>query len=281
MLLHPTASVIDLRRIRTLGCAVLLAVSGCGFKHQKDGAPEQAAGLNLGIAAAHAEDAVPRLEPVTRKGNTSPYTVFGKTYHVLPSSKGYSAQGIASWYGTKFHGRQTSNGEIYDLYQMTAAHKSLPIPCYVRVINRQNGRSVIVRVNDRGPFHDDRLIDLSYAAAVKLGFADKGTAPVFIETVVPGEAGALPDSDLVTEPDSHWYLQAGAFQNQRAATELGRKLTAHTELPIQVKPAATADAVIYRVRVGPVEQESELHRLQQELEAAQLGGAIIVREVLN
>ncbi|MGI9293407.1 MAG: septal ring lytic transglycosylase RlpA family protein, partial [Pseudomonadales bacterium] len=209
------------------------------------------------------------------------YTVFGKTYHLLPSSEGYSAQGLASWYGTKFHGKQTSNGEIYDLNLMTAAHKTLPIPCYVRVITRQNVRSAIVRVNDRGPFHGDRLIDLSYAAAVKLGFADHGTAPVFIETVVPNEPGTTRDATFVPAPNSNWYLQAGAFQSQNAATALGKKLAARTELPVQIKPSATADAVIYRVRVGPVQQESELHSLQQDLQAARLGAAIIVREVLN
>lgn len=265
----------------TVSCGLLFGIAGCSIKDQKDGAPESSGSLNIGVAAAHAEDAVPRLEPVTRKGNTSPYTVFGKTYHLLPSSTGYSAQGMASWYGTKFHGKQTSNGEIYDLNLMTAAHKTLPIPCYVRVINRQNGRSAIVRVNDRGPFHGDRLIDLSYAAAVKLGFADYGTAPVFIETVTPDEPGTAQDATFVHAPNSNWYLQAGAFQNQNAATALGKKLAAHTELPVQVNPSETGDAVIYRVRVGPVKQESELHGLQQQLLAAQLGTSIIVREVLN
>lgn len=268
----------NLRTFLTTACALLLGISGCGVKQPKDGPPTEAQGFSFGVAAAHAEDAVPRLEPVTRKGNTNPYTVLGKTYHLLPASEGYAAEGLASWYGTKFHGKQTSNGEIYDLNQMTAAHKTLPIPCYVRVINRQNGRSVIVRVNDRGPFHSDRLIDLSYAAAVKLGFADKGTAPVFIETVVPDAPG---DTNIVPAPNSNWYLQAGAFQNQSAATELGKKLAAHTDLPVQVKPSEGANAVVYRVRVGPVQQESELHGVQRDLQAANLGTAIIVREVLN
>lgn len=281
MLMHTSGRETIFRTVFTLSCGLIFTVAGCGFKHQKDGAPASAGSLNIGMATAHAEDAIPRLEPVTRKGNTSPYTVFGKTYHLLPSSEGYSAQGMASWYGTKFHGKQTSNGEIYDLNLMTAAHKTLPIPCYVRVINRQNGRSAIVRVNDRGPFHDDRLIDLSYAAAVKLGFADSGTAPVFIETVAPDEPSTNQDASLVPAPNSNWYLQAGAFQSQNAATALGKKLAAHTKLPVQVKPSESTNQVIYRVRVGPVQQESELHSLQRDLQAAQLGAAIIVREVLN
>ncbi len=269
---------IKLRTVLTTSCALLLGIAGCGFKHQKDGPPAEASRFSFGISAAHAEDAIPRVEAVTRKGNTNPYTVLGKTYHLLPTSEGYAEEGLASWYGTKFHGKQTSNGEIYDLNLMTAAHKTLPIPCYVRVTNRQNGRSAIVRVNDRGPFHSDRLIDLSHAAAVKLGFADSGTAPVFIETVVPD---APSDSNIVPAPNSNWYLQAGAFQNQSAATELGKKLAAYTDLPVQVKPSAGANAVIYRVRVGPVQQESELHGVQRDLQAANLGSAIIVREVLN
>lgn len=276
--MHAANKGMKLRTIPGLICGLLCAIAGCSVKNEKDGAP---ASLNIGVAAAYAEDAIPRLEPVTRKGNTNPYTVMGKTYHLLPSSEGYSAQGLASWYGTKFHGKQTSNGEIYDLNLMTAAHKTLPIPCYVRVINRENGRSAIVRVNDRGPFHDDRLIDLSYAAAVRLGFADHGTAPVFIETVTPDDPGATEGATFVAAPNSNWYLQAGAFQNRNAATALGKKLTAHTELPVQIKPSEGANAVIYRVRVGPVKQEAELHGLQQDLLAAQLGAAIIVREILN
>jgi len=130
-------------------------------------------------------DAIP--EPVirTKAGNTSPYTVFGETYTLLPDSQGYQEQGHASWYGTKFHGRYTANGEIYDMWGMTAAHKTLPIPSYVRVTNTDNDHSVIVKVNDRGPFHSDRIIDLSYAAAKKLGFADKGVALVNVVDITP------------------------------------------------------------------------------------------------
>ena len=125
-------------------------------------------------------------EPVVRTiaGNRSPYTVLGKSYFVLPSEEGYSERGIASWYGEKFHGHKTSNGEVFDMYQVSAAHKSLPIPSFLRVTNLDNNRSIIVRVNDRGPFHGNRIIDLSYAAALKLGYAGIGTARVQLDSII-------------------------------------------------------------------------------------------------
>ena len=125
-------------------------------------------------------DAVPKLEPRTAAGNKTPYTVLGETYQVMPESNGYTAVGKASWYGKKFHGYKTSNGEIYDMYKMSAAHRNLPIPSYVRVTNLTNDRTAIVRVNDRGPFHSERIMDLSYAAAVKLDIVRNGTARVRI-----------------------------------------------------------------------------------------------------
>ena len=128
-------------------------------------------------------DPIPRAEPLSKYGNKSPYEVLGKTYYVLPNPDNYKEYGKASWYGTKFHGRRTSSGEPYDMYKLTAAHRSLPIPSYVRVTNLDNRRTAIVRVNDRGPFHSERMIDLSYAAAVKLGFANQGTARVMVELV--------------------------------------------------------------------------------------------------
>lgn len=128
---------------------------------------------------------IPRLEKRTLAGNKSPYTVNGRSYRVLENENGYSATGFASWYGRKFHGHLTSNGEIYDMFQLSAAHTTLPIPSYVRVTNLDNGKSIIARVNDRGPFHDGRILDMSYAGAVMLGYADKGTARVRVDAVVP------------------------------------------------------------------------------------------------
>ncbi|MGB1702571.1 MAG: septal ring lytic transglycosylase RlpA family protein, partial [Cycloclasticus sp.] len=137
-------------------------------------------------------DAIPRIEAKSRGGNPPSYEVFGKTYHVLPSSEGFVQRGIASWYGTKFHGNKTSNGETYDMYAMTAAHKTLPLPSYVEVRNLDTNKKIIVRVNDRGPFHDGRIIDLSYAAAAKLGTLKNGTSSVEIKVINP-RAYVTPD----------------------------------------------------------------------------------------
>ncbi|MCG8671190.1 MAG: septal ring lytic transglycosylase RlpA family protein, partial [Pseudomonadales bacterium] len=164
------------------GLIASLLISACSHRppfEPKDGPPK----LRKDISAV--QDAVPKVEPKARYGNHSPYKVFGKTYHVMESSDGYREEGIASWYGEKFAGRSTSSMEPYDPYLMTAAHKSLPLPSYVRVTNLKNKRSVIVRVNDRGPFHGNRIIDLSYAAAIKLGYANQGTAPVLVEIIDP------------------------------------------------------------------------------------------------
>ncbi|HCN44403.1 MAG TPA: septal ring lytic transglycosylase RlpA family lipoprotein, partial [Pseudomonas sp.] len=130
---------------------------------------------------------IPDATPTVHTGNykANPYTVLGKTYYPIPESRNYVAEGTASWYGTKFHGQNTANGEVYDLYGMSAAHKTLPLPAYVKVTNLDNRRSVILRVNDRGPFYSDRIIDLSYAAAKKLGYAESGTARVRVEGIDP------------------------------------------------------------------------------------------------
>ena len=183
----------------------------------------------------------------------------GETYRVLQSAAGYYATGMASWYGRKFHGRLTSSGEPYDMFQLTAAHRSLPIPAYVRVTNLDNGRSSVVRVNDRGPFHSDRIIDLSYAAAVKLGFADHGTARVRVEVI---------------EETPRFVLQAGAFRDLSAAEVLKENLIRLTgEVAYVVKVASDA---LYRVRLGPVVGRPEAVRLQALIAAANLGEPLIL-----
>lgn len=169
--------------LRCIGFAGISLLTACGGSPViKDSGPRGP------VDVSHIPDAVPRAEQRTKAGNKTPYTVLGKTYYVMPSSEGFRQEGYASWYGKKFHGRRTSNGEVYDMYGMTAAHKTLPIPSYVRVTNKQNGLSVVVRVNDRGPFHGGRIIDLTYTAATKLGFVGQGTAPVAIEVITPGQA---------------------------------------------------------------------------------------------
>jgi rare lipoprotein A len=150
---------------------------------------------------------IPKVEKRTLAGNKSPYTINGRTYRVMSNEAGYADTGFASWYGRKFHGHLTSNGEIYDMFQLSAAHTTLPIPSYVRVTNLDNGKSIIARVNDRGPFHDGRIVDMSYAGAVMLGYADKGTARVRVEAVLPGGdviplSSAPPASTLTRAADA-------------------------------------------------------------------------------
>ena len=147
-------------RALLLTAAAALLFTGCADKPPKKPGEASDGPSTSGITAADVKDAVPRAEPRARYGNHSPYEVFGKKYTVMPSSKGYRAKGTASWYGSKFHGRRTSSGEPYDMHLATAAHKSLPLPTYAEVTNLDNGRSVIVKINDRGPFKDDRLIDI-------------------------------------------------------------------------------------------------------------------------
>lgn len=159
-----------------IGCLLLL-LAGC-HSLQQDGPPRFPRNIE------HIPNAVPKAEQLSRRGN-KPYEVFGQRYHPMKSHKNYKESGLASWYGTKFHGKTTSSGEPYDLYKMTAAHRTLPLPTYARVTNTQNGRSIIVKVNDRGPFHSNRLIDLSYAAARKLGIYGHGTGHVMVEALDP------------------------------------------------------------------------------------------------
>jgi len=157
-----------------ISALLLLALTGCASRGELDDE-----------AIARIPDAVPRFEPLARLGNPDSYVVFGRRYYIKKSARGYVERGLASWYGQPFHGRQTSSGETYDMYAMSAAHKTLPLPTYVRVTNLENGRSVVVRINDRGPFQDDRVIDLSYTAAVKLGMKNQGTARVEVRAIEP------------------------------------------------------------------------------------------------
>ena len=204
-------------------------------------------------------DPVPRTEPRSARGNPPSYTVLGTTYYVMDSALGYYATGLASWYGRKFHGRLTSSGEPFDMFALTAAHRSLPIPTYVRVTNLDNGRASVLRVNDRGPFHSDRIIDLSYAAAVKLGFADRGTARVRVE---------------VLDEARQFVLQAGAFRNLTAADTLKENLIRVTGQAAYVVKVASDS--LYRVRVGPVAGRPEALRLQALIAEAEFGDSLIL-----
>jgi len=234
--------------------------------------------------------AIPEVvpEPVTRTqaGNRSPYSVLGRTYRVMASEEGYRERGVASWYGEKFHGHRTSNGEIFDMYKVSAAHKTLPIPSFLRVTNLDNNRSIVVRVNDRGPFHGDRLIDLSYAAAVKLGYAARGTARVQLEAILPPvnfqeyRAGGS-DRETTTlaaiSSAPRRYLQVGAFTSAAAARRLSDQLQEFTVLPVFIEEVAgNADQVLHRVRVGPIADDDEIRVIRERVVAANLGSPYTV-----
>jgi len=209
-------------------------------------------------------DAVPRPEPASAYGN-NPYVALGARYVPLASAAGYRERGVASWYGTKFHGRRTSSGEPYDMYAMTAAHRTLPLPSFVRVTNLANGRSAVLRVNDRGPFHDDRLIDLSWAAAQKLGVVGTGTAPVEVVAITPGApepaAPALPGGPALL------YVQVGAFASAGNAATLRDRLQQEHLGPVLVQKVDHAGTIFHRVRVGPLATVEEGDRMSAALRA--------------
>ncbi|MDC0221148.1 septal ring lytic transglycosylase RlpA family protein [Gammaproteobacteria bacterium] len=229
-------------------------------------------------------------EPITRTmaGNRSPYSVLGKTYQVLPTEEGYRERGVASWYGEKFHGHKTSNGEVFDMYQVSAAHKSLPIPSFLQVTNLDNNRSIVVRVNDRGPFHGDRIVDLSYAAALKLGYAERGTARVELEAIIANgsdsdRAGArnrivnLETGNRAVSREK--YLQVGAFSDVNLAREVSEKLRVMTKRPVIISTINNmASGVLHRVRIGPVNDPGEIRRITQSVVAASLGSPYTITE---
>jgi len=225
---------------------VLLFLAGCAGDKKDEPADGPS---DRRLTPADVRDAVPKREPLARYGNHSPYTVLGKTYTVMESSKGYKERGVASWYGSKFHGRRTSSGEVYDMHLATAAHKRLPLPTFAEVTNLDNGRSMIVKINDRGPFHDDRIIDLSYAAAVKLGVDKTGTARVKVRAIDV----ASPEPVAVKVADGT-FLQVGAFSKRRAADELAGQMIA-----AQIKPASVQKSGgLYKVWIGPYASQSEI-----------------------
>ena len=267
----------------------LLMLSGCAGKPKHD------------ELAGFPADAVPKVEPKAALGNMESYKVFGRTYYTKPTSRGYNERGVASWYGPKFHGRKTSSGEIYDMHQMTAAHKTLPLPTYARVTNLENGRSAIVRINDRGPFVGDRVIDLSYAAAHKLDVVAKGTARVEVVSIDPRDHGgqvpkrwrnSVPKTTVAQTPapppatlaasggaaapipalspgGAGLHLQVGAFGDRRSAEEVRERLLQLLEDPVYVEePAGDAAAVtpgLYRVRIGPVASRAVADNLAERL----------------
>jgi rare lipoprotein A len=292
-----TSSPTFPRVVSLFACAALLAACGStpkkeppptpsappsSTKYYKDDGPGESPPANLDAIP----DAVPRLEPLNRFANR-PYTVLGKDYVPATSLRPYKERGIASWYGRKFHGQKTSNGETYDMYAMTAAHPTLPLPSYARVTNVATGKSVVVRVNDRGPFLHDRVIDLSYAAANRIGTAAKGSGEVIVEAIIPGEgtmvaaaplppvaaAAALRTSEapqaaaVSTDIPGGFSVQLGAFQNYTNA----QSFLAHVQGQVataQVEPKVREAGGLYRVYVGPYPDRDEARKVADRLTSA-------------
>ena len=254
----------------------MAVLSACGVAPERDGPPAS------GVDGAAIPDAVPRAEPRSRYGNPPSYVVNGKRYFTLASARGFTQRGIASWYGKKFHGRRTSSGETYDMYKMTAAHKTLPLPTYVSVRSLSTGREIVVRVNDRGPFYGNRIIDLSYAAARKLGIARRGTGPVEIRALMPGAAARPAAGSRQVEPawsgPARFFVQAGAFQAAANATRLRARLTAQSGWPVRVRRALSGGRVMYRVWLGPVSSIEEADRVSSVLGRLGIVDPLIVAE---
>ena len=269
---------------------VLAVLPGCGLLQRTPDPPPADTAVPAPPRDLDAiPDAVPRDEPRSRYGNPETYEVFGKRYKVMKSGKGHVERGLASWYGPGFHSERTSSGEPYDMYAMTAAHKTLPIPAYVRVTNLENGRSVVVRVNDRGPFVGERIIDLSYTAASKLDMLRAGTARVEIR-VLDARSNTSSQSIALTPPTQlptgtptgtaagGRFLQVGSFASSANASALVGRLTAAGISGASVREARVGDRLLYRVRVGPVVDAGQAARLTEQLRDAGVPDARLAPE---
>jgi rare lipoprotein A len=238
---------------------------------EKDGPPNPD---DIPEDLANLPEPVPQHEPKSRGGNMKSYEVFGKKYHVLSSAEGFRETGLASWYGKKFHGRKTSNGERYDMFKLTAAHKNLPLPTWVRVTNLANGKSVVVRVNDRGPFHPGRIIDLSYAAAVKLDTVGK-IATVEVEAITPGQELPPPpkikeDSQLASSgrPQAR-LLQVAAYSDPINAIAMREELDKLGIEGVQVRVGMLDNGdTVHRVMVGPFEERQRMDQTRARIRGA-------------
>jgi len=265
---------------KAIAVLLCLILAGCSLarRHPEPSHPEIPSGSKVPQPPPEVlsiPDAVPRPEPRGTRGNPPFYEVFGKRYYVLPSAEGFVERGTASWYGPGFHAQATSLGETYDMYAMTAAHKTLPIPAYAEVTNLRNGRKVVVRINDRGPFVGDRIIDLSYTAAARLDMLLQGTAPVEVRVITPhsGAGSALPPPTVplpapppvTVSGASAMFIQAGVFsdhENARRRVEVllaaGIELASLDEVPRN-------ERALHRVRVGPFASVEEFDLTMKRL----------------
>jgi rare lipoprotein A len=248
------------------GLLLSLVLSGCAVMVEQDGPPSRK------VDVSSVPNAVPKDEELSRYGNPESYAVNGRQYYTLKSSAGFQQRGIASWYGKKFHGRRTSSGEIYDMYMMTAAHKRLPLPTYVQITNLENGRKAVLKVNDRGPFHGNRVIDVSYAAALKLGMQEKGTAFVEIKAIAPNGAGqrpAIAAAPISGSEASSIFLQIGAFGERGNAEKLSRRVGKYLTRSVRIREANHNGKSLYRVQIGPIANVNSADQIVTAL--AQIG----------
>ena len=280
----PRGKLVDMKMLapRLILLTTVLLLHACSSKvptqaADQDGAPARP------MDVSRVPDAVPRVEPQSRYGNPPSYEVFGQRYHTMSTSTGHVERGTASWYGTKFHGRRTSSGEPYDMYAMTAAHKTLPLPTYVEVTNLRNGRKVIVKVNDRGPFVGNRIIDLSYAAASRLGILADGTGQVEIRAIDPRASGNVTAEAPAREginlspistataaqsaTNPTLYLQVGAFSSRGNAERLRSELERAAPGQVRISALAGLNGPVYRVRIGPLTSLEEADRMTTALAA--------------
>lgn len=255
----------------TLLITLPLCLTGClNKKTIQDGPPRYYKDVNQ-VAKVN-----PRYLPKSKYGNPKNYTVNGITYHVLPTANGYTDRGIASWYGSKFTGKLTSTRETYDPYKMTAASPVLPIPCFVRVTNLENGRSEIVKVNDRGPFAPNRILDLSYAAATKLGYARKGTALVEVTAIHTDHNTSIWANKPPLGHKPQLFLQVGAFTQERNARALKRRLESMTTQASTIQTTQRNNQSWHLVQLGPLASVGQSDRLQAQLRNDGLGEALTV-----
>ncbi|MBD1555831.1 septal ring lytic transglycosylase RlpA family protein [Vibrio sp. S9_S30] len=230
-------------RIYTLTIVFLLALTGCTSPDKGRYAIADDVAPKTPLSLEHIEDAQPIFEPISLGGNKD-YSLLGGSYKIVKDPKGFSQEGKASWYGKKFHGHLTSNGEVYDMYSMSAAHKTLPLPSYVKVLNKDNGKTAVVRINDRGPFHEGRIIDLSYAAAYKLGIVQTGTANVKIEYIsVSRENTSLASQKTLPR----FVIQVAASKDEDKARTLAKSLGQS----LSVRSYIEGTKKIHRIFLGP------------------------------
>ncbi|WP_448549168.1 septal ring lytic transglycosylase RlpA family protein [Thalassotalea fusca] len=248
--------------LRALTTSALILLTACStqtgrYQQRHDSTPTRLP------STAELVDAIPRAEAKSKGGNRN-YTVLGKSYKVLQSADNFVEHGVASWYGKKFHGHLTSNGEIYNMYAMSAAHKNLPLPSYVKVTNLDNNKTVIVRVNDRGPFHDGRVIDLSYSAAYKLDMLKTGTANVKLEAITSFDLASTKKVPLVKKSNAtQQFIQVFATRNLDVARKTGEALTALYQIP-SVWPKSSG---VYRVQLGPLNNNDKVNELLNTLKS--------------